>query len=449
MGTRAVLSGTTRHAVVVVVVAVVCGATASVGQTPLTLADAMRRARDATPAARAVAAASEAAGARVGQARAGYFPRIDLTESVQRGNQPVFVFGSLLSQQRFTAANFAIDALNRPAAVTSVRTAVSVEQPLFDAGATRLAVENAELGRDLVAVSGAGTRQDLALAAADAFLRVLQLESAARAHQAAVEAAGSDLARARARHGVGLITDADVLDMEVHLADMRERQLAAAADLAVARFQLNDAIGAPLDDLQALVAPDVSSVTSPPAEPLIREALASRSDRHEADLHVALAANARRSAQAAFLPRVSVQGGWEFNGRGFTDQRSSWVVGAEMQVNLIRGFGDVARLAEARHAEAGAQAERDRVERAIEVAVRGARARLDAARGRERVGREALAQARESQRIIRDRYEGGLATIADVLRAAGAVVDAESRAIAAGVDVIRQTVALDRAVGRL
>jgi outer membrane protein TolC len=37
----------------------------------------------------------------------------------------------------------------------------------------------------------------------------------------------------------------------------------------------------------------------------------------------------------------------------------------------------------------------------------------------------------------------------DVLRAAEATLDAESRAIAAGMDVILQAVALDRALGRL
>jgi outer membrane protein TolC len=420
----------------------------SVGQTPLTLADAMHRARTTTPEARALASASEEAGERVRQARAGYLPRIDVTESVQRGNQPVFVFGSLLSQQRFTAANFAIDSLNRPAPVTNVRTGVSVEQPVFDGGLTRLAVENAEIGRDLVAANRLGAQQDLALGAARAFVRVLQLESAARATQAAVEAAESDLARARARRDVGLVTDADVLDVQVHFADMRQRELAATADLAVARIQLNDVIGAPLDEVQALAPPEVPAA-SPAADPLVRAAVASRPDRREADLRAMLATNGRRSAQAAFLPRIGVQGGWEFNGQRLTDQRPSWIVGAQVQLNLFRGFGDTARVSEARHAEARAQAERDGVERAIEVEVRAALARLDAARGSERVGQDALTQARESQRIVRDRYDSGLATIGDVLRAAGAVLDAESRATAAQMNVIIEAVALDRAAGRL
>jgi outer membrane protein TolC len=96
-----------------------------------------------------------------------------------------------------------------------------------------------------------------------------------------------------------------------------------------------------------------------------------------------------------------------------------------------------------------AAAERERVERAIEVEVRAAAARLRAARARQDAGRTALAQARESQRITRDRYDSGLATMTDVLRAAEAALDAESRATAAEMDVILQAVALDRALGRL
>jgi outer membrane protein TolC len=106
-------------------------------------------------------------------------------------------------------------------------------------------------------------------------------------------------------------------------------------------------------------------------------------------------------------------------------------------------------MAEARHAHLRATAERERVERRIEVDVRGALVQLTAARAREDAGRVALAQARESQRIVRDRYEGGLATITDVLRAAEAALDAESRATHAAMDVILQSVALDSALGRL
>jgi outer membrane protein TolC len=164
---------------------------------------------------------------------------------------------------------------------------------------------------------------------------------------------------------------------------------------------------------------------------------------------VALADNGRRTALAGFWPTLGVQGGWEANGGDLGTQQSSWVVGAELRLNLFRGFADTARVAAARHAQVRAAAERDQVAQRIELGVRAAIAQLAAARAREEAGRAALAQARESQRILRDRYDNGLATMTDVLRAAEATLEAESRAVAAEMAVVLQTVALERARGRL
>jgi outer membrane protein TolC len=57
-------------------------------------------------------------------------------------------------------------------------------------------------------------------------------------------------------------------------------------------------------------------------------------------------------------------------------------------------------------------------------------------------------QSRESQRIVRDRFDAGIASSADVLRAAAAVLDADVRRVSALVDAVASRAALDRAVGR-
>jgi outer membrane protein TolC len=185
------------------------------------------------------------------------------------------------------------------------------------------------------------------------------------------------------------------------------------------------------------------------ADALVRNTMTAHPMLRQASVRLQLAENRRRAARSSVLPTVGVQAGWEFNGPSLGTQQSSWLIGAEVRVNAFRGFADSARMAEARHAQVRATAERERVERRIEVDVRGALAQLAAARAREDAGRAALTQARESQRIIRDRYDNGLATVTDVLRAAEAVLDAESRATTAEMNVILQTVALDRALGRL
>ncbi|HEY1303831.1 MAG TPA: TolC family protein [Vicinamibacterales bacterium] len=441
-------TGRRRTATLVLCLAIAGLPGRALAQMPLTLEEAMKRAQGNTADARALRSSIGEADARIRQAQSGYWPRVDVSESVQRGNQPVYVFSSLLSQRRFSEANFAIPALNHPEPLTNTRTAVSIEQPVFDAGLTGLRVQAASLGRDMAAATEADARQDLAFRAAQAFVRVLQLEAAGRATDAAVMAAESDRRRAQARRDVGLVTEADVLAVDVHLADMRQHQIAVAGDLAVARIQLAEAIGEPLTTSIVPVRPASRSM---PAEEdvLVRDALRAHPEQRQADVEAQLADNARRTARAGLLPTVGVQAGWELNGATLGSQQSGWLVGADVRINVFRGFADNARIAEATHAQTRAAAERERVERRIELGVRSALAQLSAARAREDAGRTALAQARESQRIIRDRYESGLATITDVLRAAEAALGAESRATMAETDVILQTVALDRALGRL
>ena len=103
-----------RRLCLLTLAAVAISCSAAFAQEPLTLAAAIAKARTANPAAGAAHAGEQEAAARVQQAQAGWLPRVDFAEGVQRGDLPVYVFGSLLSQRRFTEANFAIDALNHP-----------------------------------------------------------------------------------------------------------------------------------------------------------------------------------------------------------------------------------------------------------------------------------------------------------------------------------------------
>ena len=84
---------------------------------------------------------ASAAGIRIAEAEkdyadSGYLPRVELTEDYARSTNPVFVFASKLGQERFTAADFDLDALNRPDPLTNSALRVSVQQNIWDAGRT-------------------------------------------------------------------------------------------------------------------------------------------------------------------------------------------------------------------------------------------------------------------------------------------------------------------------
>ena len=414
---------------------------------PLTLTDAIARARATHPDAAAAIAAEQAATRTAAQARAGYMPTIDLVESWQRGNQPVFVFGSLLSQRRFTAANFAIDALNHPDAVNNFRTGLTIDQSLYN-GTVRAANTSAALGIKLAVAERQAVGQQLAAAVTNAYGRLLVAEGARRAADAAVETARADRDLVTNRRDAGIANEADALQVELLVARADQQRIQADADLRIARAGLAALIGAPLESEFVL------TMAAPAAAPsdlaaMQDEAMQQRPDVTSARLQVELAGAKAREARAAFLPQLGVAAGWEGNGGTWTSRSSSWMVGASARINLFRGRSDQARLGAANDVLVARKHELSKTETNAKVDVITAAARLDAARATARVARAALAQARESHRIIRDRYDAGLADIAALLRASEAMAQAETEISAADAAVLTTSAALDQARGRL
>jgi outer membrane protein TolC len=420
----------------------------ALAQTPLTLTAAIARAHAQNPDAGSTAAAEREAALRIQQARAGYWPKVDVTEGWQRGNQPVFVFSSLLAQRRFTAADFALDALNRPDPVNNFRAGVSIEQPLFDAS-TKASVAAAGIGRDIATATRLAVDRDLTASVTAAYGRVLVATAVRESAAAAAETARADRELAANRRDAGRATDADVLQLDVYLSRTREQEIRAAADERIARAELNQLMGEPLGEAFLLD----RALTSPVADAadlvaLEAEALKNSPDVKVAALQVQLADTNVNAARGAFLPQVRAQGGWEFNGATWNARASGWVVGAVARVTVFHGFADTARLAEAREQTTRRGLERVKAETAARLDVHVALARLEAARASEAVGRAAVEQARESQRIIRDRYEAGMTDAASLLRAAEAAALARTQQITAQVAVLTGTAALERALGR-
>ena len=414
----------------------------------LSLSEAIERAKAGNPDVRAAAAAEREAAERITEARGGHLPKVDVSESWQRGNNPAFVFGSLLAQRRFTASDFALDALNHPDATDNFRAALSVEQSLFDR-AVSANLRAASIGRDMAATGRQLVDQDLTSAVTEMYGRVLIAAATARSTAAMVETARADRELAGNRREAGQVTDADVLRLDVYLARTLEQQVQATSDERIARARLNQLMGEPLSTIFSLdltppgIAIDITNLAS-----LEEEAVKNRPEVALALQQEQLAAASVDAAQAAFLPQVAAQGAWELNGGSWNARSSSWGAGVVARVNLFHGFADKARLAEARAQASRRAHEREKAETMARLDVQIAIALLEAARASEAVGRAAADRARESRRIIRDRYESGVTDVTTLLHSADDVLQAEAQQIAANVSVLTATATLQRAIGR-
>jgi outer membrane protein TolC len=418
------------------------------GQAVLTLESAVADALARNPSILASRAHAGEAAARFDGAVSGFYPRVVLSEAWQRGNAPVFVFGALLSSRQFTAADFAIDALNHPDPTGFFHGVAAVEQLVFDGGRTS-ASRDAAASHEVAATAQSDAMVAVTvLDVTRAYGRILSAEANLAAAHAAVEAATEDVARAERRRDAGTVTEADVLSLAVHLATSRQRVLQATADAAIARADLNRLRGAPIAEAFAVQEPPPAAAAADDPARLVAEAASSRPEMRAREAGVALADAGRRQARAAWWPQVAAQAGYQFDGTSFADRSAAWVVGGEVRWSFSTGGAERAAERAAAAAGARARAARDEARAAVEVEVFTALRRLESAEARERLARVTVLQARESQRITRDRYEVGMAGAQDVLGAAAALLEAETSRVAAIVDRLEAHAALNRAVGR-
>src|SRR3954471_15388720 len=132
-------------------------------QEGLTLRQAVDLALRSNPLVAAAGAGEKEAEAGIHQARSGYLPRLQFSESLQRGNNPVFVFSSLLTQHQFGQGNFALDALNRPNALSNYQSRLSVEEVLFDSRQTSRGAEAARFNRQMAGEERRRSHSDVIL----------------------------------------------------------------------------------------------------------------------------------------------------------------------------------------------------------------------------------------------------------------------------------------------
>jgi outer membrane protein len=447
----------TRTAVLVTLMAVIMMLSTAAGQVPvpaadnLSLAGAVRLALERNPTVQAADAYAKAVHEGIAEARAARYPRIDFSESFARGNNPVYVFGALLTQRQFTAADFALDSLNTPRPLDLFRTQFTAALPLYDAGQTSRRVKDAKLSAQGAGESGQRTRQELIFSVVKSYTDELLARENARVAEAAAKSTQSDFQRAQARQQQGQAVPSDLLSAQVQMAQAQEDLLQANNAAELAHAALNVAMGLP-EDAATTIATGLEESTFDAGALSDRQQLAlkNRPDLREADLGVEHAANGRRMARAEFLPKVNAFSSWEEDNQTFlTRGGNNWTVGASLNFNIFDGGANRARLAAARYRQAQAQAQLAQLTAAVKLQVREAYLNLTTARQRVDVSREAQSQAEESLRILQNRYEAGLATITDLLQVETAHRNAQKNYLNALFDYRLSYAALELATGEL
>jgi outer membrane protein len=388
----------------------------------LSLADALDRGDHAAYANRIAVANAGAQSAAALVPLKGILPSVRFEAGYIRTTDPIGVFGTTLRQRTITQANFDPQRLNYPPAVGNFQSGIVVEQPLFNADAwigRRAAVRAADASHASEEWTRFSTRADVVQAYYGAVLaseRVNTLRAAARA-------AGAHFAQASSMVRQGLVTKSDALLASVRASDIDAQLAEAEGGAANARRQLAVMLGrdgrdppqqlelpAALpsgDRIRVVVASDTGSIEG-----------AQRADIRAASRQVDAARDDALRARSTYLPRLNTFARYDWNSsdRPYAGDRN-WTVGIMASWNIFSGASDVGDVQASAERASAAQAQEEAVRANAQLDLEQSRTSLDVALTRLSIAERATAQSAEAHRIVSRKYEGGLASVAELLDA--------------------------------
>jgi len=388
----------------------------------LTLKEAISTALEQNGLIKAAVHSAEAAGQGVGIATARYYPGIFVEEAFAASNAPTQTFMMKLDQGRFADTDFKVDNLNHPSTHHDFKTALSIQQPLYNptfAPLREMAVKDAEKG----ALELEGTRQGIAFKVFRTYLEAQKAAAQRTAAEQAMDEARENMRLATVRSGAGVGLKSDELRARTHLATLESQLISATNSQVLAQMRLALVVGAQ-DGSRIEPAETFSGFSGPfQARELTVAAIENRSDLRQARVDRERSDAAVKLARGAYLPSVGAFAAYQMNAENtpFGSDNDAWSAGVSLKWQLFDGFR---RCRERDRATAGRSAAAESLGHSLKEAtyqVQESLLRREEMEKRRDVSRLALQDAEETVRLLSRRFENSLATMSELLDAQNAL----------------------------
>lgn len=407
-----------------------------------TLDHAVATALERHPDARLARARVDGAQALVDQAQSAWRPQVTLSGRYTDTNSPMMAFGSILNQRAF---NFGLD-FNRPGNVDNLNATGTLAYNLYAGGRATAGRKAAKAGTEAADLDWRAAHHRLVAEVVRAALNLHKAREAVSAVEGGVRAYEAAVAGARARFEAGQLLKADLLSLEVQLAQTREALSSARHGAALASRAFHYVVG--LDPTETTVElldadPALARLTLPDTRDFSQrpEILGLRARVRAAEATVDVARGSRRPTVNAFASYQYDQG-WKTDRHG-----DSWLAGVSVDLNVFDGGQTTGKIRQS-------GAELTQVKEMLRKATLGIgleveQARLAHADATERlaVSARAVEQAAESAALTRARFEKEALLAADLIGAESRHLEARLRRTVAEADERLALVELRRALG--
>ena len=415
---------------------------AAPGAEPWTLDRAVATALAQSPDIKIARQRIEAAQAMIEQAGSAWMPQVMLQGRYTDTNNSMMAFASILNQRAFSSG---LD-FNHPGQIDNLNTTGTVAYNLYSGGRATAGRNAARAGSHAAEQDARATQNQLGVEVVKTYLNIRKAREAVAAIEAGVKAYEAGVAAARARFDAGQMLKADLLSLEVQLAQTRENLSSARHGAALAErgflFVLGlEATAEPVE----LAADDPSLARLAPPGTLDfsqRPELLGLQDRIRAAEAMGRAARGNRQPTVNAFASYQYDQGWKLDRHA-----DSWLAGVSVDLNVFDGGRTSGKIRQSSAELAQAKEMLRKTTLGIGLEVEQARLAHDDARERLAVTAQAVEQAEESAALSRARFEKGALLTADLIGVESRRIEARMRRAVATADERFALADLRRALG--
>jgi outer membrane protein len=317
-------------------------------------------------------------------------------------------------------------------------------------------VKRLKISEKLSRAATRNTSHDVVTNVTVAYYQVLAAQESVRILQTISKATKEHLRQARALMAAGMGTKVDVLRWQAQVANDEQQLLQARQGVRSAKLGLNNLLGRKLTAPLRLVRPTALDDENLPAPKRVEEPQRDHPQLRLSRLNVRMKKVDHQGAKAAFLPTVTLSGGYNWqrflpHEKVAEDTRwlGSWSVMLSLKVPLFDSMSKVYSMQMKELAVSKARLERRNLQRFLRQQVRTADLEVKSAYEKIRVARKQVRLAQEAHDSAENLYRAGNAKTTDVLDAQKGLIQAKFNLLNARFGYLMALAQRARAAGSL
>lgn len=330
----------------------------------------------------------------------------------------------------------------------------TVQQPLFTGNKISGAEEIAEYSYEATKQDFSKDKNELIFAIKSAYWNVYRALEFKKVVDENVEQIKAHATDAENMMKQGLLTNNDLLKVQVQLSDALVRQIDAKNNVHLATIALNNTLGLPLStaiEIASPLQPNIPALT--PVDGLVKKAVENRPEILGMNARMKMSESNLSVARSGWYPQIFLVGNYNYlrpNQRIFPvkdEFKGTWDVSISLSYDLWNWNSTGSQTTQAEAQLSQTEHAVSQLKDGITLEVTQSFLALNQAKERADVAKQGVGQAEENYRVTNERYKKGLNVNSDLLDSEVALLTAKLNYTQSLVDYELAAARLTKAVG--